>query len=95
GFPGFTLHRELELYAKAGVPNNKILQSATITSARVAGIESEVGSIEVGKKANLILVAGDPVKDISDIRKVELTMKGGNLYDCKTMYQSYGFGFWK
>ena len=46
-------------------------------------------------RPNLILVDGDPVKNISDIRKVELTVKGGNLYDPKALYASYGFGFWK
>lgn len=94
-FPGFALHRELELYAKAGVPNKEVLQKATLQSARVAGKESEVGTVEVGKKANLVLVEGDPVKNISDIRKVEFTMKGGHLYDAKLLYASYGFGFWK
>ncbi len=94
-FPGFMLHHELELYSQAGVPNAKILQSATIVSATVANKEKEFGSIEVGKKANMILVDGDPLKNISDIRKVELVMKNGNLYDPKSMYQSYGFGFWK
>ncbi len=94
-FPGFALHRELELYSKAGVPNAKVLQSATLVSAQVAGKEKEFGSVEVGKKANLILIDGDPIKNISDIRKVETVMKNGNLYDPKAMYQSYGFGFWK
>jgi hypothetical protein len=94
-FPGFALHRELELYSKAGIPNAKVLQSATLISAQVAGKEKELGSVQSGKNANLILVAGDPLKDISDIRKVELVMKNGNLYDPKLMYQSYGFGFWK
>ena len=94
-FAGFALHRELELYAKAGVPNKEVLQKATYLSAKVAGKDTEVGSIEVGMRANLILVDGDPVKNISDIRKVELTVKGGNLYDPKALYASYGFGFWK
>lgn len=94
-FPGFALHRELELYAKAGVPNKEVLQKATLISARVAGKESELGSVDVGKKANLILVDGDPVKNISDIRRVELTMKWGHLYDTKALFESYGFGFWK
>jgi len=94
-FPGFALHRELELYSKAGIPNAKVLQSATIVSAQVAGKENEFGSVQAGKNANLILVVGDPLKNISDIRKVELVMKNGNLYDPKSMYQSYGFGFWK
>ena len=94
-FPGFALHRELELYAQAGVPNKEVLQMATLLSARIAGIDKEVGSIEVGKKANLILVDGDPTKNISEIRRVETTIKNGNLYDSKALYQSYGFGFWK
>lgn len=94
-FPGFMLHRELEVYSQAGIPNKEVLQKATYYSAKVAGKDSELGSIEVGKKANLILVDGDPVKNISDIRKVELTIKNGNLYDTKTLYKSYGFGFWK
>ncbi|NOT74472.1 MAG: amidohydrolase family protein [Cyclobacteriaceae bacterium] len=94
-FPGFALQRELELYAKAGVPNAEVLRKATYISAQVAGKDAELGSIEVGKKANLILVDGDPVKNISDIRKVDLTIKNGHLYDPKAMYASYGFGFWK
>lgn len=94
-FPGFALHRELELYVKAGISTKEVLQKATWISAQIAGKDQEVGSIEVGKKANLILVVGDPVKNISDIRKVEYTMKGGHLYDNKKLYESYGFGFWK
>ncbi len=94
-FPGFALHRELELYSQAGIPNAKVLQLATKVSAQVAGKANELGSIDVGKKANLILVEGDPIKNISDIRKVSTVMKNGNLYDPKAMYQSYGFGFWK
>ena len=94
-FPGFALHRELELYSQAGIPNADVLRAATITSAKVAGKDKEVGTIETGKKANLILIDGDPLKNISDIRKVELTIKNGNLYEPKALYASYGFGFWK
>jgi hypothetical protein len=94
-FPGFALHRELELYAQAGIANQDIIKAATITSAKVAGKDDEVGTIAVGKKANLILIDGDPLKNISDVRKVELTIKNGNLYEPKAMYASYGFGFWK
>jgi hypothetical protein len=94
-FPGFMLHHELELYSSAGIPNEEVLRKATYISAQVAGKENELGSIEVGKRANVILVDGDPVKNISDIRRVELTIKNGNLYDSKALYQSYGFGFWK
>jgi hypothetical protein len=94
-FPGFALHRELELYAQAGVPNAQVLSKATFISAQIAGKEKDLGSIEVGKKANLILVDGDPTKNISDIRKVELTIKNGNVYESKSLYESYGFAYWK
>lgn len=94
-FPGFALHRELELYSQAGISNSDILRSATITSAKVAGKDKEVGTVEVGKTANVILIDGDPLKNISDVRKVELTIKNGNIYEPKAMYASYGFGFWK
>lgn len=94
-FPGFALHRELELYALAGIPNAEVLKSATFTSATVAGKEKEFGTVEVGKTANLILIDGDPLKNISDVRRVELTIKNGNLYEPKKLYNSYGFAFWK
>lgn len=94
-FPGFALHRELELYAKAGVPNAEVLRKATLLSAQVAGKSATLGTIEVGKQANLILVDGDPVKNISDIRRVEWTVKNGRMYEAKDLFASYGFGFWK
>ncbi|HMJ70067.1 MAG TPA: amidohydrolase family protein [Cyclobacteriaceae bacterium] len=94
-FPGFALHRELELYAQAGLTNAEVLRAATLNSAKVAGKDNEVGTVEIGKKANLILIDGDPLKNISDIRKVELTIKNGNLYEPKALYASYGFSFWK
>jgi len=94
-FPGFTLHHELELYSKAGISNADVLRSATITSAKVAGRDKELGTVEVGKQANHVLIDGDPLAKISDIRKVEMTMKNGNIYDSKALYASYGFGFWK
>jgi len=61
----------------------------------VAGKDKEVGSIEVGKKANMVLIDGDPLKNMSDIRRVEKTFKGGHMYDARALYASYGFGFWK
>ena len=94
-FPGFALHRELELHSMAGIPNADVLRSATLTSAKVAGKDSEFGTVEVGKKANLILIDGDPLNNISDVRKVDLTIKNGNLYEPKALYASYGFSFWK
>jgi hypothetical protein len=90
GLPGFLYHRELELYVKAGIPAAEVLKMATIQSAQITGVSDVSGSIEEGKQADLILVDGNPLAEISDIRKVEWTMKGGNLYFSKELYNSIG-----
>ncbi len=95
GIPGFLYHRELELYVKAGIPAAEVLKLATIKSAEITGVSESVGSVEVGKKANLILIDGNPINDISDIRKVEWTMKGGNLYYAEELYNSVGIKHFK
>ena len=86
---GFTLHRELELYVKAGIPNAEVLKIATVNSARIAG-QTNVGSIEIGQTADLILLEGNPLENISDIRKVSLVMKGERLYRPAKLYRSIG-----
>lgn len=87
---GFALHRELELYAEAGIPAPEVLRIATLGAAQVAGREDRLGSVEVGKLADLILVDGDPASRISEIRNVSLVMKGGLLYDPGALYRVVG-----
>jgi imidazolonepropionase-like amidohydrolase len=74
---GFALHRELELYVDAGIPAPKVLQIATLGAARVMKKDGELGSIAPGKLADLILVEGDPSKQISDLRRVRMVIKDG------------------
>ncbi len=95
GIPGFLYHRELELYVKSGIPANEVLQLATIKSAEITGVSESYGSIEAGKKADLILVDGNPVANIGDIRRVEWTMKGGNLFYAKELYNAMGINHFK
>ena len=90
GLPGFLYHRELELYVKAGIPTSEVLKLATIHSAKMTGRSETLGSVEAGKLADLILVDGNPLEDISQIRRVEWTMKGGNLYFAKDLYATQG-----
>ncbi len=92
---GFTLHRELELYAEAGIPRADVLRIATIESARVAGRADRLGSIEPGKLADLIVVAGDPLSDMTHIRRVDLVMKDGILYDPAELYRALGVIPWR
>lgn len=87
---GFTLHRELELYAEAGIPAQEVLQLATIKSARVAGRDAELGSIVPGKFADVILIDGDPARRIGDIRRAALVIKDGNIFEPAALYRSIG-----
>jgi imidazolonepropionase-like amidohydrolase len=87
---GFDLHRELELYAMAGIPNLDILRAATIVPAQVMKRDKDFGTIETGKTADLILVDGQPDQKISDIRRVVLTVKGGIVYDPAALYTEIG-----
>jgi cytosine/adenosine deaminase-related metal-dependent hydrolase len=90
GLAGFTLHRELELYAEAGIPPPQVLRIATLAAAETTGRATRLGTVEPGKLADLIVVAGNPAADIADIRKVELTIKGGTLYRSAELYQALG-----
>lgn len=90
GLPGFLYHRELELYHQSGIPTTEIFKMATLLSARIAGVEQRLGSIQTGKQADLILVNGNPLADISDIRKIDCVLKGGRLFYPKEIYASIG-----
>ncbi len=88
--PGIMLHRELELGVEAGIPPAKALQIATLNAARVLKQDGERGSIASGKKADLLLVEGNPAEHISDIRRGRLVMKDGVLFDTAAVYQTVG-----
>jgi beta-glucosidase-like glycosyl hydrolase len=88
--PGFALHHELELWVRAGIPAADVLSIATLGASRVARREKDLGSIEEGKLADMILVNGDPTKNIADIRRVVTTIKNGEVYDAAKLYESVG-----
>ena len=91
GVPGHTLHRELELYVKAGMTPLEAIQAATITPARVMKLDNEVGSIEAGRRADLIVLDANPLENISNIRKVRLVLTQGRLFDCAKLWEMVGF----
>ncbi len=90
GFAGFSLHRELELDAEAGIPAPQVLQLATLGAVRIMGMDRDLGQVRQGKLADLVLIDGDPTKDISDVRKVALTVKDGVIYDPAELYREMG-----
>ena len=69
--------REMELMAAAGMPPAQVLTAATWGNARWFGLDKRLGAVKVGLLADLVAVAGDPVADISAVRRIALVMKGG------------------
>ncbi len=91
GLVGYGLLRELELYVQAGMTPLEAIQSATIVSAKAMKRDSEWGTIEVGKYADMILIDGDPLATISDLRKVSHVIINGRMFDAAKLRQSVGF----
>ena len=87
---GFMLHRELELYVQAGIPAGEVIRIATENGARYAGVLADRGTIERGKRADLILVDGDPTQNISDIRKVSYVLRDGVGFAPAEIYEELG-----
>jgi imidazolonepropionase-like amidohydrolase len=86
----FTLHRELEVYTEAGIPAQAVLRMATIDSARLVGVADRTGSIRIGKDSDLVLIEGNPFKNISAVRRATLVMKGDTLFRPDRLYPSIG-----
>ncbi len=89
--PGHSLHREIELYVQAGFTPMEAIQAATIVSARAMGLEKESGTVEKGKRGDLILVNGNPLDDIHNIRNVEYVITNGTMFHAAELWQSVGF----
>jgi hypothetical protein len=87
---GYTLHHELALYARAGIPPSEVLRMATWTPALVMGVDKDRGVIAPGKLADMILVNGDPTKNIKDTNKITMVIKGGKVYDPAAIEKALG-----
>jgi len=82
---GLGVHWELWGYGMGGMPNHDILRAATIVSAEAIGVAADVGSIEVGKKADLQVLDRDPLSDIRNTTSIRWVMKNGRLYEAATL----------
>ncbi|MDI9863196.1 metal-dependent hydrolase family protein [Flectobacillus longus] len=81
---GVSLHGlnayEFQYMVEAGMPAIEAIQAATVTPAKILGVEKDLGSIEAGKFADIIATDGNPLQDISQMRKVSFVMKDGVVY---------------
>ena len=85
---GYSNHRELELLVEAGLTPLEAIKVATLNGAEYLGRATRVGSIAIGKRADLLVVNGDPSSRIADIEKVETVFKDGIGYDSAKLFSS-------
>jgi imidazolonepropionase-like amidohydrolase len=86
--PGFGDQREIELLVEAGFSPVEAIKIATLNGAVYLGKEKQIGSIAVGKNAALVVIKGDPSKQISDVENVEIVFKDGVGYDSQKLLNS-------
>jgi len=89
--PGHSLYREIELYVQAGFTPMEAIQAATVVPARIMGLDKELGTMETGKRADIIIVDANPLESIHNIRKVEFVITNGVMYNCAELWRSVGF----
>lgn len=82
---GLGYHWELRAMASGGASNHDILRAATIYGAEAIGLGKDLGSIEAGKLADIIVFHDDPLADIENTLSIEYVMKNGRLYDANTL----------
>ena len=85
---GFGDLRQVELLVEAGFTPTEAIKIASLNGAKLLGEDSRIGSVAVGKQADLMVVRGNPAADITDIEKVEIVFKDGVGYDSEKLIQS-------
>ena len=86
--PGFSGKREVELLVEAGFPFPEALKISTLNGARYLGRDADVGSLEKGKRADIAMVDGDPVKNANAIDSMPLVFKKGVGYDSNRIFDA-------
>ena len=84
-FPGFSLHEELALMVVAGFTPAEALRSATLNPAKFFGLDKTLGTIEVGKIADLVLLGANPLQDIRNTQRIKAVVSNGRLFDRKAL----------
>jgi imidazolonepropionase-like amidohydrolase len=91
GLPGFSLLRELELYVAAGLSPLEAIRSATSVPAEVLGLSGDVGTIETGKRADLVVLDADPLADIRNVRSGRWVVANGRMFEMVALRKAVHF----
>ena len=86
--PGYADRHVLELLVEAGFTLSQAVRICSLNAAEYLGRDKEIGTIEVGKKADMVLMNGDPQKDIKAVRNTEIVFKNGVGFDSKKLFES-------
>ncbi|MCZ6769652.1 MAG: amidohydrolase family protein, partial [Acidobacteria bacterium] len=79
--PGWSVHQEMELFVQAGSSPMEALQAATLNNARVLNKQRDLGTLEPGKYADLVILDADPLEDITHTQEIHLVIKDGLVLD--------------
>jgi imidazolonepropionase-like amidohydrolase len=90
GVPGFSVTRELELYQMAGFTPMDALRAATAVSAHAMHLDADVGTLEVGRQADLLVLDRNPLENIANVRALRYVMKKGVLYRASDLRRAAG-----
>jgi imidazolonepropionase-like amidohydrolase len=79
--PGASLHQEMAAFVDAGIPELEVIRMATQEAARALGAGEDLGTLEAGKLADMVLLDGNPMEDIYNAQRVWRVIKGGWVFD--------------
>jgi imidazolonepropionase-like amidohydrolase len=88
-FQGLGYHWEMWLLKEGGWSNHDVLRAATIVGADAIGLGQQLGSIEAGKLADLVILDRDPIADLRNSSAISAVMKNGRLYDANTLAEQW------
>lgn len=83
--PGFSLHRELPLMVEAGLSPYEVLRTGTVNIAQFYGEQDEAGTVQVGRRADLLLLEANPLEDVNNVRRLSGVMVGGRWLDAEAI----------
>ena len=86
--PGYANQRALQLLIEMGLTVEQAIEVATLNGAKYLEQDDEIGTIEVGKRADLVLMRGDPTQDLETFRRMTLVFKDGVAYDSAKLFES-------